>query len=135
VAKAAHLFVFMGQPDTWSMAGTMHADRLAGISAVAGSATWGLFVLANMLLAANPPAAGHQSAFYSAAGVILFAMSGVGFVLGPTALITGVKALRRVGADAPRAVTIAAWVGVATGGAYTLVLCVPLIVIPWLLLQ
>lgn len=111
----------------------MPADRLAKLSAMAGSATWGLFLFAMLLLQTNPPAAGHRSALYSAAGPVLFLMSVFSFVLGPAALVTGVKALRGLPTAAPTATRSAAWLGVLTGGAYTLLLFVPFLAISWLL--
>lgn len=103
----------------------MQANRLAQVSCSSGMVGIGVFVLATVLLQLFPPAPGHKSAAYSEVGTLLLLLSTVSGILGVVALITGVKALRRFDAITPRSQKTAAWVGVATGGAYIAMMVLP----------
>jgi hypothetical protein len=83
------------------------------------------------LLRFYPPAAGHRSAFFSEAGIVLFVLSVVSFVLAPTALITGVKALRRLPVEVGKSGRFKAWVGVIAGGLYSSILVIPFVLVTW----
>jgi hypothetical protein len=108
----------------------MTADRLSRLSLKCGLGGVGLFAVALVLLEAFPPAPGHLSGFTSKVGPLLLIMSMFAFLLAPIALVTGVKALRRFPAEAPRSQKLKAWVGVATGGFYSAILAVPFVLIP-----
>lgn len=107
----------------------MTANRLSQISWACGLGTVAFFVVGILLLKIYPPAAGHRSAFFSEAGIVLFVLSFVSSVLAPTALITGAKALRRFPVDMGKSGKCKAWVGVIAGGLYSSILVIPLLVL------
>jgi hypothetical protein len=107
----------------------MTASRLSQISWVCGLGTVASFVVGILLLRSYPPAAGHRSAFFSEAGIVLFVLSVVGSVLAPTALIAGVKALRRLPVEVGKRGKFKAWVGVVAGGLYSSILVIPLVLV------
>ena len=109
----------------------MTASRLSQISWVCGLGTVVCFVVGIVLLTFYPPAAGHRSAFFSGAGIVLFVLSVVSFVLAPTALIAGVKALRRLPVEVGKSGKFKAWVGVIAGGLYSAILVIPFVLVPW----
>ena len=83
------------------------------------------------MLRLYPPASGHRSAFFSEAGIVLFVLSVVSFALAPTALITGVKALRRLPIEVGKSGKFKAWVGVIAGGLYSTILVIPFVLVTW----
>ena len=106
----------------------MQAGRLAQISCVCGLASTASFV-GLVLFELFPSAPGHMSALFSAVEGLLFLMINVSYVLAPVALVTGIKALRRVTLDSPKKERVAAWVGVTTGGLYTAMMVLLLFVL------
>lgn len=106
----------------------MHASRLAKVSCYSGLVSIAVFVLATLLLQIFPPAPGYKSAAYSEVGGLLLLLSTVSGLLGVVALVAGVKALRRFQATTPKSQKTAAWVGVATGGAYVAMMVLPVMV-------
>lgn len=113
----------------------MTADRLSRMSFGSGLGIVACFALALVLMAIYPPAPGHRSAMFSEAGILLFLLSAISFVLAPTALVTGVKALRRFPAEAGKLGKIKAWIGVIVGGFYSTIMAIPFVVLPWLQLE
>ena len=110
----------------------MTADRLSRISWACGLSCVACFVLALVLLAIFPPAAGHKSAFFSEVGIFLLLLSLISGVLAPTALITGIKALKRFPAEVGKRVKLKTWVGVVVGGFYSSLMVLPIVLLPWI---
>ena len=109
----------------------MQTPRLVKLSCISGVGSLAAIGVALILFELFPAAPGHRSAAFSEVGGVLLLLSTLSFVLAPVALVTGIKALRRLPLEADRRHKIAAWVGVTTGGLYSAVLLMPLLVFAW----
>lgn len=113
--------ITMGTSMVWCLRAQEEEALPVSNAAAIGSATGACAVLAivlgTALLDAYSPAPGHKSAYFSEAFPILALLSLGSWVLAPTALLHGVRALRSVKMrqkkEAGRSL---AWIGAVTGG-------------------
>lgn len=93
------------------------ASNAAAIGCATGACAVLAIVLGTALLHAYPPAPGHKSAYFSEAFPVLAVLSTGSWILAPTALIHGLRALRSVRmrqeVEAGRSL---AWIGAVLGG-------------------
>ena len=105
--------------------------RMAVVSLVLSSLAVLAYISVILLSAAFPPPPGHHSPLLGQMGSVIMLLSLAGFFLWPVGLITGVRALRRIGeSEGALRGKAFAWISVGVGGIFlALYLIVAIVVI------